>query len=449
LTQQVVGIQHTREKYHNMRAICTFVSMIALKLLFFRCLHDSPKGERVAISRRTNERKSMADQRKLSVEEILAACRDADGEGAGAAESAASDAPAPAEPAGGGGAVEQAAPASDTPAKDARAMSVEEMLAAARAGGKASSRAEESDSPATAESAAADPVAPAKPAGQMSVEEMLAAARSGGKPKVDAATAKPAVTKKPATKKPAGKLEKPSGKPSVKADSGPKDTASILAMARKEHRPGPVSKAEAVAQGKDVAPKSKMPAMPERPAYTQPTTAAASEDRRSFFASFMGAFLGSSLAVGFSSLAVTNVLWVLGLARFMFPNILTEPPTVFKVGFPDEYGPGQVQAKYKAQFGVWVVKAEYEGQSQVYALKSVCTHLGCTPNWLEGEQKFKCPCHGSGFYKDGVNFEGPAPRPLERYAIHRADDGQLEVDKSRTFQEELGQWVDAASFVPV
>jgi cytochrome b6-f complex iron-sulfur subunit len=85
----------------------------------------------------------------------------------------------------------------------------------------------------------------------------------------------------------------------------------------------------------------------------------------------------------------------------------------------------------------------------IYAIKSVCTHLGCTPNWLEAEQKFKCPCHGSGFYKDGINFEGPAPRPLERYAISLAEDGQLLVDKSRTFQQELGQWKDAASYVTV
>ena len=56
---------------------------------------------------------------------------------------------------------------------------------------------------------------------------------------------------------------------------------------------------------------------------------------------------------------------------------------------------------------------------------------------------------GSGFYITGSNFEGPAPRPLERYAISLADDGQLLVDKSRTFQEEMGQWKDPASFVPV
>ena len=98
---------------------------------------------------------------------------------------------------------------------------------------------------------------------------------------------------------------------------------------------------------------------------------------------------------------------------------------------------------------MWIVNTEYNGQQQIFALKSVCTHLGCTPNWLEAEQKFKCPCHGSGFYKDGINFEGPAPRPLERYAISLASDGQIEVDKSRTFQEEMGQWNDPASFIPV
>jgi cytochrome b6-f complex iron-sulfur subunit len=166
-------------------------------------------------------------------------------------------------------------------------------------------------------------------------------------------------------------------------------------------------------------------------------------------ASIFGFCFGSSLAVGFSSLAITHLMWLLGTARFMFPNILTEPPTRFKVGFPDSFSPGQVETKFIPQFGVWIVRYEVEGQPMIYALKSVCTHLGCTPNWLEAEQKFKCPCHGSGFYKDGVNFEGPAPRPLERYAISLADDGQLLVDKSRTFNSELGQWKDTASFVPV
>ncbi|HCR18547.1 MAG TPA: Rieske (2Fe-2S) protein, partial [Candidatus Latescibacteria bacterium] len=84
-----------------------------------------------------------------------------------------------------------------------------------------------------------------------------------------------------------------------------------------------------------------------------------------------------------------------------------------------------------------------------FALFSICTHLGCTPNWLSNEQKFKCPCHGSGFYSSGINFEGPAPRPLERARIVLADDGQILVDKNTKFQYEKGQWESPESFLQV
>ena len=53
----------------------------------------------------------------------------------------------------------------------------------------------------------------------------------------------------------------------------------------------------------------------------------------------------------------------------MFPNMLREPPSQFKVGFPDKFPPGQVEEKFKAQFGVWIVNTEYNGQQQIYALK--------------------------------------------------------------------------------
>ena len=128
-----------------------------------------------------------------------------------------------------------------------------------------------------------------------------------------------------------------------------------------------------------------------------------------------------------------------------FPNDLFEPPTSFKAGPPSEFQVGQVDERFKQKFGVWIVRSE-EG---IYALSTVCTHLGCTPNSLPSENKFKCPCHGSGFYESAINFEGPAPRPLERLEIAEAPDGMLEVDKSVKFQEELGQWEDKASYVLV
>jgi cytochrome b6-f complex iron-sulfur subunit len=130
------------------------------------------------------------------------------------------------------------------------------------------------------------------------------------------------------------------------------------------------------------------------------------------------------------------------MTRFMFPNVLFEPAMTFKAGFPEEFSLG-VDERFKEKFGVWVVRNE----SGIYALSTTCTHLGCTPNWLAGESKFKCPCHGSGFYMTGINFEGPAPRPLERYRVVLADDGQVLVDKTKIYQQEKGQWADPESFL--
>ncbi|HZL88623.1 MAG TPA: ubiquinol-cytochrome c reductase iron-sulfur subunit [Pirellulaceae bacterium] len=368
----------------------------------------------------------------------------------------------------------------------AKKMSVEEILAAARAnksGGakpaapadsESAAAAPPSETPAapapptaaaTPAAASAAPKSAAKPAGKMSMAEILAAARVGKAGGAAPAAAAPAPAPKPtAPAKPAA--ERPAAPAAAKAApaalAAPKETASILAAARKSAKPGPMTKSEAAAKGLAAPPapakkKIEVPPMPPKPDYARPQPAAAAaapavQTRRGFMTAVsaaVGFAFGTSLAVGFSSLVITHLMWLLGLARFMFPNILIEPPTRFKVGFPDTYAPGQVETKFIPQFGIWLVRYEFEGQPMIYALKSVCTHLGCTPNWLEAEQKFKCPCHGSGFYKDGVNFEGPAPRPLERYAISLADDGQLLVDKSRTFQQELGQWKDPASFTPV
>ena len=85
--------------------------------------------------------------------------------------------------------------------------------------------------------------------------------------------------------------------------------------------------------------------------------------------------------------------------RMMFPRVLYEPPSAFKAGLPVDYLVGEVSEKYKDDYRVWIVR-EAEG---FYALSAICTHLGCTPRWLEADNKFKCPCHGSGYRKSGVN----------------------------------------------
>lgn len=152
------------------------------------------------------------------------------------------------------------------------------------------------------------------------------------------------------------------------------------------------------------------------------------------------------LVASWSLFALSSLVGTLFyVLRYLFPNVTYEPPLQFKAGLPTEFAPGRVDERFKASFGTWVVRNELG----LYALSTVCTHLGCTPNWLEGEQKFKCPCHGSGFRKTGINFEGPAPRPLERYRIGLADDGQVMIDKSAKFQGEKGEWANPESFLYV
>ena len=156
---------------------------------------------------------------------------------------------------------------------------------------------------------------------------------------------------------------------------------------------------------------------------------------------WMGLAWGAFSAASAAALAASG--------RFMFPNVLNEPPQQFKAGFPNEYGMG-VDERWKEKFGVWIVRTPEDVvalASGFYVLSVTCTHLGCTPNYLSAEAKFKCPCHGSGFRTTGINFEGPAPRPLERTRVVLADDGQILVDKSRKFQFELGQWIDPEAFL--
>ena len=123
------------------------------------------------------------------------------------------------------------------------------------------------------------------------------------------------------------------------------------------------------------------------------------------------------------------------------------PPRTFKAGLPSQYVEGQVETKYQPGHGVWVVRGTHAGRPRIYALHAACTHLGCVTQWHESRQEFRCPCHGSAFTKEGKNVAGPAPRPLERCAIRLTEDGQIEIDTGRTFQEQLGEWGNPESFV--
>src|SRR5262245_19422001 len=107
-----------------------------------------------------------------------------------------------------------------------------------------------------------------------------------------------------------------------------------------------------------------------------PAAAAATRDpddtsplltRRAWMGLAWGAFSAASAA----ALAATG--------RFMFPNVLNEPPQQFKAGFPNEYGMG-VDERWKEKFAIWLERTPDDmvaHASGFYAIITVCTHLGC------------------------------------------------------------------------
>lgn len=139
--------------------------------------------------------------------------------------------------------------------------------------------------------------------------------------------------------------------------------------------------------------------------------------RRRFF-TLMG------LGIGWGGFAAALGGTGVGALRYMFPNVLYEPPTVFKIGKPEEYGIG-VDNKLKKERQIWVVRNE----RGMYVLVAICRHLGCTPNWFDDQKRFRCPCHGSIYDVNGNVVGGPAPRTLWRAAVSIDPvDGQIVVN---------------------
>tara|TARA_Y100001968_G_scaffold309723_1_gene329852 strand:- start:15723 stop:16250 length:528 start_codon:yes stop_codon:yes gene_type:complete len=60
-----------------------------------------------------------------------------------------------------------------------------------------------------------------------------------------------------------------------------------------------------------------------------------------------------------------------------------------------------------------------------YGINAICTHLGCVVPWNNGENKFKCPCHGSQYDSTGKVVRGPAPLSLALAHVSIEDDQVL------------------------
>lgn len=92
--------------------------------------------------------------------------------------------------------------------------------------------------------------------------------------------------------------------------------------------------------------------------------------------------------------------------RFLTPWPRERTDQAIVVGFPEEIAVGSIV--------VMPAMHAFVGRTEdgFYAVSSICPHLGCVVRWLDSDQRFHCPCHGSKFEVDGRVLNGPAREDL-------------------------------------
>jgi nitrite reductase/ring-hydroxylating ferredoxin subunit len=140
------------------------------------------------------------------------------------------------------------------------------------------------------------------------------------------------------------------------------------------------------------------------------------------------------------------ILWGAWVALLMsLLKYLQAPQYVAKsqyvvLGPPDQFQPGLTALPL---YQAWLIREP----TGFFALRAVCPHLGCPPNWDSDSQKFICPCHNSQFDAKGHLKQGPALRALERYEIFLTAKGSLALNLDKTYLLEKGEWKSNLSFV--
>ncbi len=132
----------------------------------------------------------------------------------------------------------------------------------------------------------------------------------------------------------------------------------------------------------------------------------------------------SLLSIGWIASLVSLIGPGLANIRYLFPNVLYETPTAFKLRKPAEYPPNSISFEEDRRLFV------FNDRHGFRAMSAVCTHLRCTvgPFGPGKGATSRCPCHGSLFDKQGRVLSGPAPRSLDFFRLTESPDGRLQVD---------------------
>lgn len=105
------------------------------------------------------------------------------------------------------------------------------------------------------------------------------------------------------------------------------------------------------------------------------------------------------------SMVSAMIFATVGMLRLPKAAVLSSPSKKVKVQLPDTLADGEPFVPPGRSIAV------FREAGQVYAISTVCTHLGCIVK--AAADGFACPCHGSQFEADGTVRRGPAPRALD------------------------------------
>lgn len=132
-------------------------------------------------------------------------------------------------------------------------------------------------------------------------------------------------------------------------------------------------------------------------------------------------FLG--LAAWWSS-AAALLFGFLGAMRLPKAAVLPSPSKKFKLTLPASIASGQPYVPAGRSVAI------YKEGGNVYAISTVCTHLGCIVKATD--DGFDCPCHGSKFRKDGSVLKGPAPKALPWLEVKHLSGDHFLVDEGKS-----------------
>lgn len=132
-------------------------------------------------------------------------------------------------------------------------------------------------------------------------------------------------------------------------------------------------------------------------------------------------FLG--LAAMWSAI-VTLVFGMLGALRLPRAAVVPSASRKFRVTLPQGLAGDEAYVPPGRPIAV------FRDAGGVYAVSTVCTHLGCIVRLENGG--FDCPCHGSRFSLDGTVEKGPAPKALPWLSVTAVSADTVIIDESET-----------------